>query len=206
MKLINYLYSIAPIIREFATKVSDDNDRNLSLQEANMVDVITQRDWTEQELSAEGFCYYPRKKQLIMARELTKAESPMTIKTEWDTLVATAGYMICYDPGMTVRPALKDYYHWPVHPDHFVQTYQTWDQAGLSPTAKHLLLLGCKPYYKAQGVWAKRLTESLYVQSVESPEPALIPDGAWLLIGIKGEPYHTSNEDFLSRYDLLAHK
>src|SRR4051794_19808417 len=105
-----------------------------------MVNVITQRNWTEQELSAEGFCYYPRKKQIVMVRELPASEAPMTIRTQWDTLVATAGYMICYDPGKTIRPTLNDYYHWPVRPDHFKQTYQAWDEPGLSPTAKHLVL------------------------------------------------------------------
>ncbi len=52
--------------------------------------VVRQREWTEEELLASGFRYYPRKKQCVLVRELPEEESPKTIETSWASLVAHA--------------------------------------------------------------------------------------------------------------------
>jgi hypothetical protein len=169
----------------------------------NNLKVIRQKQWTEEELVARGFRYFPRKKQIVMARELPASEAPKTIVTAWDTLIAQAGYMICYDPGQVVWPGLEDYFHWPVEPEIFHKTYKPWDEADLtpSPTESHLMSLGCKPYYKFVGIWAKKLNEDALVQTMESPEPVTIPPGVWLSIGVEGEPYAMSDRTFHTRYD-----
>jgi hypothetical protein len=167
--------------------------------------VIKQRKWTEAELVAHGFRYYPRKKQIVMARKLLAPEAPKTIETAWDTLVAEAGFMICYEPGDMVWPGLEDYAHWPVAPDIFEKTYHAWDETNWVPTPPeaHLMSLGCKPYYKFTGVWAKKLAQDTFVQSLESIEPVSVPAGVWLGIGVEGEPYPIAERTFASRYDLL---
>lgn len=167
--------------------------------------VIKKRKWTKEELIAHGFRYHARKKQLVMARVLPRAEAPKTIVTAWDTLVAQAGHIICYDPGDMVWPALDDYYHWPVEPRIFKETYRPWDEPGWkpSPPEKRLMGLGCKPFYKVVGVWAKKLTEETFVQSLESPEPVRLPPGVWVSIGVEGEPYSMSERNFRSRYESV---
>jgi hypothetical protein len=165
--------------------------------------VIRQQKWNDEELVARGFRYFPRKKQLVMARELPASEAPKTIVTAWDSLVAQAGTMICYEPGDVVWPGLDDYFHWPVEKDIFGKTYRPWDEPNWTPTGAeaHLMSLGCKPYYKYVGVWAKQLTEETVIQSLESPEPVNVPPGAWVSIGVEGEPYALSDRSFNSRYD-----
>jgi hypothetical protein len=167
-------------------------------------EVIRQKRWTKQELVDSGFRYYARKKQIVMARMLPPEEAPMTIVTPWDTLVATAGYVICYEPGDVVWPSLEDYPHWPVQPRHFRETYARWSDKTWrpSPTEAHLMKLGCKPFYKFAGVWAKRLNQETMVQTLESPEPVPLPRGVWLAIGIEGEPYSLADKAFRSRYDI----
>lgn len=166
--------------------------------------IIKQRAWSREELVAQGFQYHTRKKQLVMARELPASEAPQTIVTAWDTLVAEAGYIICYDPGDVVWPNLEDYMHWPVEPKIFKETYAEWREAGWTPseTEAHLMSLGCKPFYKYAGVWAKKLNESATVQTLESPEPVDVPPGVWVSIGVEGEPYAVSDRTFVDRYQL----
>src|SRR5512142_2813166 len=128
----------------------------------SMDGVIRQKAWTEAELRAAGYQHYTRRKQVVMARALSEAESPMRITlSPMETVVVRAPYMICYDPGKTVRASLSDYQHWPVRPDMFAESYTTWDEIGWQPTPpqQHLMDCGCGPWYKHQGVWAKRLDE-----------------------------------------------
>ncbi len=135
-----------------------------------MLEVIKQREWTEPELRNEGFDQYERRKELIMARPLPKSEAPKGIITSsGQRLIALAGDMICYTPGDHIRPSLDAYDHWPVEPDIFKQTYRAWHEWDWQPTPaeQHLMDMGCKPYYKVAEVWAKKLDEAAYVQSLE---------------------------------------
>ncbi len=173
-------------------------------------EVLREYPWTDEELRSEGFRYYRWRKKLVLARELPEAEAPLTIKTQWDTLVATAGYVICFRSADTVRHGLYDYTHWPVRADHFRDLYRPWDEQDWSPTPseQHLLSLGCKPCFRHVGVWAKKLTQSMTVQSVESPEAVEVPADAWLCIGAEGSawgtPYSMPDEEFVSRYDQMG--
>jgi hypothetical protein len=164
--------------------------------------VIRQQDWSDDALIAAGFRYYPRRKQLVLARELPPEEAPKTISAPWATLVADAGEMICYNPSYERRDSIDEYEHWPVNPAIFEATYKPWDEPErtVTPAEMHLLKSGCKPYYKTAGAWAKRLTEPVMVQSMESPEPIQLPVGAWLLVGVHGEPWGSADADFKSRY------
>jgi hypothetical protein len=171
-----------------------------------VMNVLKQRRWTEEELKAEGFRSYDRKKTVVLARELRPNEAPKRIKTAWDTLVAHAGFMICYDVSDGKKhTALDSYTHWPVEPGIFLKTYRKWDvRTPWKPTApeKHLLALGCKPYYKHASVWAKKLKTPQWLQSREGIEPILIPSGGWITIGIEGEPTSMTEAEFHERYRL----
>jgi hypothetical protein len=46
--------------------------------------------------------------------------------------------------------------------------------------------LGCKPYYNAAGVWAKKLDQPQMIQSPEHESPFEVPAGAWLILGSTG--------------------
>lgn len=170
------------------------------------MEILKQRNWTKDDLIAQGFRYYDRKRQVVMARVLPPGEAPKTIRLKWDTLVAHAGYMICYDvsDGRT-RAKLDDYEHWPVEPDIFAKTYRPWDTA-FKPSApeKHLYELGCRPFYKFAGLWAKKVVKPVYVQTIESVKPVEVPIGAYITIGIKGEPTSMSAEEFYMRYEPPA--
>lgn len=168
---------------------------------------LGQRNWTKSELLELGFRYYRRPKRVTMVRELPQSEAPLFI----GTLVAEAGYMICFEAGHLVRAKLYDYPHRPVRPDHFEALYQLWDEPDWQPTLpeKHLMSLGCDPYYNNGGVWARKLEQDTEVQSTESPRPAIVPAGDWLLIGAKGAawgaPYSCDEETFFSVYDSAPH-
>lgn len=54
-------------------------------------DILTQRDWTEQELHEAGFRYYKRKPRVVLARKLPDEEAPLEIKYNDDTLIAKKG-------------------------------------------------------------------------------------------------------------------
>lgn len=163
------------------------------------------RDWTDRELRAAGFVPYARRKQLLMARCVTPDEAPLAIKTDQgDTLTATAGYYLVYDPNDSVRGRIDEYNHWPVAPQIFEKAYGQWDEPLPDPTPaeQHLLDNGCKPYYKAVGVWAKAIEQDTYVQSMEHQRPVLVLRGRVVAIGQEGEPYHMSQDSFLRRYTL----
>ena len=161
--------------------------------------VLRQRTWNDEQLKKAGFRYYKPVKRLVMARVLQEKRQ---IDVTLETLVAGAGDIVCYTPGDVVQPRIDDYDHWPVRADLFKATYRPWDETPWkpSPTEVHLMRGGCRPYYKIAGVWALRLARPIYIQSLESPEPVLVPAGRWLVIGSKGEPYHISDEKFRARY------
>jgi hypothetical protein len=168
--------------------------------------VLRQREWTEQELHENGFRYYARRKSVVLARELPPEEAPLKIVYENDILIATEGYMICFSAGWQKRKSLYDYFHWPVAPDHFADLYLAWDEPTWKPKRgeKHLMSLGCKPYYNAVGVWAKKLTHPQWIQSVENDRPFEVPTGAWLLLGSKGSakgaPYWSTGKGLQKRF------
>lgn len=167
--------------------------------------VIRQQDWTDQQLKTAGFEKYNRKKTLIMARRLPASEAPKTFKTSsGDPLIAQAGHVICYEPGDKQRASYDDYPQWPVEPKIFFKTYRPWDDENWKPNAaeKHLMKLGCKPCFKAEGVWAKQIgdEDSLWLQSLESPKPERVASGRVVAIGADGEPYQMGETTFKSRY------
>lgn len=165
--------------------------------------VLKQRNWTEEELIAANFQYYPVRKRVVMAKLLKMAED---VELTLEILSAAEGDVMCYTPGDTVRDDLDDYEHWPVQRDLFRQNYRPWNELDWipSPPAKDLMARGCRPFYKVVGVWAQCLTRNLYVQSLESPRPALLPPGRWLCIGVQGEPYHMNDREFRDRYLVSA--
>lgn len=164
-----------------------------------MINILRQRNWTESELITAGFKLYYPTKRLVMARVLPDAKS---IEITLETLAAQRGDIMCYTPGNVVHDSLDKYEHWPVRRDLFRQTYRQWDEPGwkANPAENYLMEHGCRPFYKAAGVWAKRLRKSVYVQSLESPEPISVPPGRWLCIGTEGEPYNMNDENFRTRY------
>jgi hypothetical protein len=166
--------------------------------------VYQQRPWTDQQLVAMGFCYYPPVKRPTLVRPLPADEAPKTIETPWDTIVADAGYIIAYSADDDTKKSLDDYEPRPIEPNIFELTYKPWDDPNWKPTPaeQHLIDLGCKPYYKTVGVWAKKLKHDTYVQSRESSKPTLAPAGLWLCIGVAGEPWTVTEDWFFSRYEV----
>jgi len=168
------------------------------------MNVIKQQEWTEQQLVRAGFEKYDRIKQVVMTRRLPEREAPLVINTEWgEELVAQTGYAICYRAGEVIQPTLNDYYHWPVEPYIFDDTYRPWDQRDWKPTKTeaHLMELGCRPFYKMASVWAKEVTHPIWMQSPEHREPVQVDAGRFLVIGARGEPYTMGIEEFWSRYE-----
>lgn len=166
--------------------------------------IYRQRPWTPAELTRKGFRYYLPVKRVSLVRRLPEGTAPMTIKTPYDTIVAEAGDYIAYVAGTEVKAKLEDYEPRPIEPAIFDATYLPWDDDSWTPTPTeaHLVSLGCKPYYKVAGVWAKQLKTPAYVQSIESPELTLVPVGAWLCIGTAGEPWSVTDEWFHERYQV----
>jgi hypothetical protein len=168
-----------------------------------MAGFLRKHDWSQEELKENGFEHVPRKKEIVMARELPASEAPLKIRTHWgETLIAQAGYMICYNTSDEPLEKLSDYEQWPVDPEIFAKTYKAWDE-DFQPNAalSHLMENGCKPYYKAAGVWAKTLEEDVYIQGIEHEKPVLVGKERVLAIGAEGEPYHMGAETFHDRYD-----
>lgn len=161
--------------------------------------ILRQHDWTDDELKAGGFQYYTPIKRLIMARLLIE-DKAIDISTE--TITGKIGDFICYLPDTQAKASPDDYEHWPVRRDIFFKNYKLWDEPNWqpNPAEQHLKTAGCEPYYKFLGVWAQRLHKGRRVQSLESPAPVLVPAGYWLMIGVAGEPYSTTDDDFRSRY------
>src|SRR5262249_39640901 len=116
-----------------------------------MVNRVSQRPWCRTELLREGLEPDERIKHLIMARTLTESEAPKRIITSsGQEIIARAGDIICYRPGNKIRAHLDSYEHWSVEPGLFAEAYRAWDQPLWmpSPAEKHLMEVGCLPYYK----------------------------------------------------------
>jgi len=168
-----------------------------------MTEVIMQRSRSKRELRREGFVYYERRKELVMVRELPVEEAPKQIISSCDEpLVVDAGYMICYSPSDDLHPTLDSYDHWPVEPEIFEDTYSPWDGPvkNLPRAAKKMMKLGCLPYYKSRGVWAKKTDAPCLIQSLESEKPFRVEAGWIVIIGADGEPYCMTEAEFTSRY------
>jgi hypothetical protein len=161
--------------------------------------VLRQRAWSEDELERAGFHYYAPVKRLVMAKLLTQT---MNIEVTLEVLTAKTGDVVVYAPGDETQDELDDYDHWPVRRDLFNQTYKRWDEPDWRPNTQEQFLMrnGCLPFYKWKGIWSLLLPYPIYVQSLESPEPIIVPKGRWLCIGSQGEPYNMSDEDFRERY------
>ena len=170
--------------------------------------VYIQRDWTDQALIADGFLYYRPVKRITMARMLPPEEAPKIIKASWATLAAPAGYWIAYVAGKTLKESLDDYEPRPIEPHIFADTYRPWNEPTWKPTVTeaHLQRLGCQPYYKIAGVWAKQLAIETWVQGMESDAPSLSPKGAWLCVGTEGEPWSVTEAWFQMRYLMPGQK
>lgn len=167
-------------------------------------DVVRQRNWDEDELQKQGYKYYTRKKQVVMARKVPDEEAPKTIITaQGDELIAEKDYIICYYAGDEVYDTLEEYDHWPVAPTIFAKTYKRWDDDNWhpSPSEAKLQELGCKPYYKFIGVWAKKVDESLLMQSLEHDQPVSVEPGKYIAIGADGEPYSMGENTLHARYE-----
>ncbi len=172
----------------------------ISKRETQPIQVLRQRNWTEDELKAKGFTYFPPIKRRVMARVISEDTN---IEVTLEVLSAGVGDIVIYSlDDNTVHENLEDYDHWPVRRDLFRRTYKPWDEPGWKPNEAelHLIMHGCRPYYKYKGVWALKLPIGIYVQSLESPEPVLVPKGRWLCIGTEGEPYNMSEENLRARY------
>ncbi|MBZ0297311.1 MAG: hypothetical protein K8L99_32425 [Anaerolineae bacterium] len=170
----------------------------------NATRILRQRHWTTDELRRVGFRFYHPVKRVVMARVLTAEESPKKIDNTKESLIAKTGDIICYTPGDHAMNSLDDYHQWPVRADLFRKTYRPWDEIPWKPNAAEadLMLHGCKPFYKFLGVWAMHLRKDVHIQSLESPKPVQVTAGRWLCIGAHGEPYHMSDKDFRSRYQV----
>jgi len=170
-----------------------------------MVEPIRQRDWQKSELIAQGFQYYERKKQLIMAARLPESKAPLRIEYPSEVAYAQAGDIIIFDPGMMPPKRLGGYDFWSVKPDIFRKTYRRWDQPDWQPNPqeRHLMNHGCKPYYKHAGLWAKRLSAPTPIESLEGDDISIIPAGMWLAIGQRGEPWHIDPKTFTLRYEAI---
>lgn len=170
--------------------------------------VYIQRDWTDQELIADGFLFYQPVKRVTMVRLLPREEAPKTMKSSGNTITAEAGYWIAYAAGEALKATLDDYKPRPIEPDIFAETYRPWDETDWqpTPTEAHLQRLGCQPYYKIAGVWAKQLDAETWVQGMESAEPSLAPKGAWLCVGMQCEPWSITEAWFQEHYRLPGRK
>lgn len=145
-------------------------------------DDFTLGSWSKAELTRIGFDYYESKRVVTMIRELAADESPLTIEIPGGPLVAEAGYLICFAAEHGLHTALYDYPHWPAAPEWFAAHYDPVDDPSWAPTAaqRHLMSLGCMPYVRRGGAWAKRVTRATKVQSAENPTPVIVPPGTWV--------------------------
>lgn len=170
--------------------------------------VYVQREWTDQELIVRGFLTYRPVKQITMARMLPPEEAPKTMTTSGNKITAEAGYWIAYAAGTVLKETLDDYKPRPIEPEIFAETYAPWDEPNWQPTLTeaHLQRLSCKPYYKTASIWAKQLTVETRVQGMESAEPSLSPKGAWLCVGMEGEPWTITDVWFKAHYLLPGKK
>ena len=159
-------------------------------------EVLRQRDWSEDALRAAGFRFWLPRKRLVMARELSAAQ---TVMSNAGPLQALPGDILCYRPDDPAQSGEGE--RWPVRRELFEGVYRPWDEA-LPQLAglEALQQAGCRPWYKYRGLWALRLQAARRVQSLESAQPVTVAAGNWLLIGLAGEPWHMDDAAFHSRY------
>jgi hypothetical protein len=162
--------------------------------------VYVQRDWTDQELMADGFLSYRPVKRITMVRMLPPEEAPKTMKAAGNTITAEAGYWIAYVAGDALKETLDDYKPRPIEPDIFAETYRPWDEPNwqLTPTEAHLQRLAASPITKSpasgQNSWPKP-------GCGWKREPSLAPKGAWFCVGT-GEPWSITEAWFQAHYLL----
>ena len=170
--------------------------------------VYVQGNWTEQALIADGFLSYLPVKLITMVRRLPPEKAPKTRKTTKNTISADAEHWIAYVAGDVQKETLNDYKPRRIEPNTFVATYHQWDEQDWHPTPiqAYLRRLGCRPYYEIANVWAKQLTDEIWVQSVESAEPSLASKGAWLCVGMEGEAWSMTEAWFQAHYQLPGHE
>jgi hypothetical protein len=160
--------------------------------------VLRQQNWSEDELREKGFHYFEPIKRRVMARLITEETK---IEVTLEVLTAGVGDIVIYMPSDEYHENVDEYEHWPVQRDLFRRTYKPWNEKFIpNKIDQQLIIHGCRPYYKHVGIWALKLPFGIYVQSLESPEPVLVPTGRWLCIGSEGEPYHMSDENLRARY------
>jgi hypothetical protein len=170
--------------------------------------VYIQRDWKDEALLVDGFQSYYPVKRITMMRLLPLEEAPETMASAGNIVTAEAGYWVAYEAGYKLKETLDEYHPRPIEPNIFARTYRLWDEPKrhLTPPQAHLQRLGCQAYYKTANVWAKLLTTEVWVQSIESAEPTLVPAGEWLCIGVEGEPWSMTEVWFQAHYRLAENK
>jgi hypothetical protein len=157
---------------------------------------------------ADGFLAYRPIKQVTMVRRLPPEIAPKTRNSARNTIIIEADCWIAYEADDVLKATLNDYKPRPIEPDIFVAAYRVWDEPDWhpSPIQSYLRRLGCQPYYNIAGVWAKRLVAATWVQSRESAESSLVSKGAWLCVGMEGEPWSMTNALFEAHYLLPGYK
>lgn len=162
-----------------------------------------QQQWTDQALLADEFLSYRAVKRITMARMLLPDQAPKIMKIDAHTIIDETGYWVVYVAGETVK-TMDDYKPRSIEPTIFAKTYRPWDVPNreLTLTEVQLQRFGCQPYYKIMGVWAKRVTNEIWVQSLEGNKPLLAPKGTWLCIGSEGEPWSMTDVWFQAHYRL----
>ena len=161
----------------------------------------------EAALERLGFRYYDRKMKVSMVYFLTKMMIPRTIVTDWgENLIATdSSYVVTISPLESDESRPID--ELPAHPiqwDIFTKTYKplSIDLNKLNKAERSLINQGCRPFYKFVGVWGKLVTGETWINGLEhGNEEVEVPVGHVLMIGVDGEPYHTSLRKFVGLYE-----
>ena len=170
--------------------------------------VYIQQHWSAQELMTDGFLAYRSAKRVTMVRRVPLETALKTRKTSKNAIITEAECWIAYEVEGVLKETLNDYKPRPIGPKIFAETYHRWDEPDWHPTPieAYLRRLGCQPYYKITGVWAKQLAAETWIQSRESAAPSLVPKGAWLCIGMEGEPWSMMEALFEALYLTPGHK
>lgn len=181
---------------------------------------------SDDQRKALGFQYYERRPRRVWAKTagVNDMHSPI-IHSATEKLTFTAGYYIIYDP-----TRLKDDYTeyegihclktWPVSPLAFYQTYSLLpvqfpyifedDNISASVSPDNIFYAierdlvhagGFFPVFRHVGVWAKVVSRNTMIAGLEHEGNFHeVPLGDMLALGIDGEPYHMSQEEFSRLY------
>lgn len=157
--------------------------------------IYIQRDWTNQELLADGFLSYSPVKRITMARIPSTDETLKTIKV---------GYWIAYVTGETLKEKGDGYQLCLIEPSVFLKSYKPWDEPNWQPTLAEAYLqrLNCQPYYEIAMVWAKQLSKPIWILGIDCDEILLAPKDDWLCLNTEGKLWTTPQEYFYTRYLL----